>query len=99
MDDNIKEHSRTDYVLVWTAKTASTIQQGYCSLCRISYIGSHCPDSVRCTKERDSPQTFDNTKHIIIATKDFCYGKQYGCTFSCSDCVITNTYKTVKVVL
>ncbi len=98
MDNNIENHSRTDYVLVWTPTESQIIQRGYCSLCRISYKGNHCPDSTRCAKSRDFSEAFNNTKHIIIATKDFCRGKHYGCTKTCSDCVLPNTYKTVKLI-
>ena len=88
--------NRSDYVLVWISKDASSMQPtSYCSLCRVQYKGDHCPIRARCIKDVTSPDAFDNTKHIVIATKDFCKGRQYGCNFDCSSCTITCTYNTL----
>jgi len=92
--------NRSDYVLVWTSKKElSTSNITYCSLCRIQYEGFHCPIRSQCVDDIASPNAFNNVNHIIIATKDFCKGKQYGCDKECATCTITCTYDTVKVLI
>jgi len=93
---------RSDYVLVWTSKSdLSTSNITYCSLCRvqIQYEGLHCPTRSQCVDDIASPHAFNNVNHIIIATKDFCKGKQYGCNEKCVSCTITCTYNTVKILV
>lgn len=93
--------NRSDYVLLWKNKTGSPSHnsgEGYCSICRANRRGNHCPLSSRnCAVSPADINLFNNTIHTIIATKDFCNGKQHRCTNSCSTCVIPNTYTTVKV--
>ena len=93
-------NNRSDYVLVWISKNSSTMHgMVYCSLCRIQYKGNHCPENAKCIKDIASPNAFNNTHHIVIATKDYCKGKQYGCDRDCSGCTIKCTYNnTVKVL-
>ena len=91
--------NRSDYILIWTSKDSPCMNNSYCSLCRIQYKGAHCPTGSRCTKYIASPHAFNNVNHIIIATKDFCKGKQYGCNVKCVSCTITCTYNTVKILV
>lgn len=86
---------RSDYVLVWLSDTSNI---KLCSLCRVPYHGSHCPGTTHCVKDRQSQNAFDNTKHTIIATKEYCKGLQYNCTSECETCVLPNTYPTCKVM-
>jgi len=92
--------NRSDYVLVWALKRNSSINDvTYCSVCRVQYEGTHCPIRSQCAKDIASLHAFNNIDHIIIATKDFCKGKQYGCNIECDTCTIVCTYNTVKVLL
>ena len=91
--------NRSDYVLVWIPKDAASMQpKSYCSLCRVQYKGNHCPDYSVCVKGITHSNAFNNTYHTVIATKDFCKGKQYGCNKDCLHCTIPNTYNTVKLI-
>ncbi len=93
--------NRSDYVLLWISKDNPYMLHNkvYCSLCRVQYEGGHCPPFSECVKTTSSISAFDNRKHIVIATKDFCNGKQYGCNKECPSCTIVCTYDTVKVLL
>lgn len=70
----------------------------YCSLCRVNYIGNSCPYCGICVKVMPNNNWFNNTEHIIIATKDYCNYRQHGCNKDCDHCVFTNTYPDLKVL-
>lgn len=98
--DGIIFMDRSDYVLLWMQKERVSIDglSIYCSLCRVTYVGSHCPPNSRCTKERISENSFNNKNHIVIATKDYCNARQYKCHNSCNMCTIKCTYPLVGIL-